>query len=278
MALWGNKDLVAKGGSVTIGLTNEVITGSGTSFTTAGYVVSEGDVIVVGTGATYGHAVIQTVTDGTTASIATTQYLIPHSVTGLIPAGTPYYITQRPISSLEDVNYQAPVVKSNRTSTVYGVDFSEVGAASTTAYAVTHSGWVGVTTYNDCNGNLRVKHEVLVAGGIDFSGDLDAADDTVFRDPVITITTQPADVTGIGTTAAAVFTVVSTVNPTSAPLTYQWTESGSTLSDGGDYSGVTTPVLTVQNDSDKNTGIGYSVIITSGSARVVSAAGTITYA
>ena len=30
-------------------------------------------------------------------------------------------------------------------------------------YGVTHEGWVGVTTYNDTDGNLRVKKETLVA-------------------------------------------------------------------------------------------------------------------
>lgn len=32
-----------------------------------------------------------------------------------------------------------------------------------TAYDLTHGGWVGVTTYKDCHGNLRVKKETLVA-------------------------------------------------------------------------------------------------------------------
>ena len=52
------------------------------------------------------------------------------------------------------------------TTSVYGVDHLEVGVAATTDFAVGHSGWVGITTYVDTHGNLRVKHEVLVAGGI----------------------------------------------------------------------------------------------------------------
>ena len=50
--------------------------------------------------------------------------------------------------------------------TVYGVDETEVGLAATTAYAVSHGGWVGITTYTDMHGNLRVKSETLVAIGI----------------------------------------------------------------------------------------------------------------
>jgi hypothetical protein len=61
--------------------------------------------------------------------------------------------------------------------TVYGVDETEVGLAATTAYAVSHGGWVGVTTYTDMHGNLRVKSETLVAIGI--TG-LDQSDDAVF--------------------------------------------------------------------------------------------------
>lgn len=285
MALWGNRDLIGNAGTITINLSTEVVTGSGTTFTTTGYVVSEGDVIVVGAGATYGHAVIRTVTSNTVASIATTQYLIPHPTTKLIPAGTPYYITQRPIYSLEDVNYQAPVVKANRTSSVFGVDAQEVGTASTitvggkaAAYAVAHSGWVGVTTYVDQHGNLRVKSEVLVAGGIDFTARTDAADDAKFPDPTITIVTDVVDAVGVATDGNATFSVVASINPTYSPLTYQWYEDTTALSNGGDYSGATTSVLTVANDSDKDDGREYSVVIASGDTSVTSGVGTITYA
>ena len=44
---------------------------------------------------------------------------------------------------------------------VYGVSSS--GLATATSYAVPHAGWVGVHTYRDTHGNLRVKSEVLVA-------------------------------------------------------------------------------------------------------------------
>ena len=44
---------------------------------------------------------------------------------------------------------------------VYGVSSS--GLATATSYNVPHAGWVGVHTYRDQHGNLRVKSEVLVA-------------------------------------------------------------------------------------------------------------------
>lgn len=199
MSLWGNKDLVGNAGTVTINLGTEAIAGSGTTFATTGYVVSEGDVIVVGAGATYGYAVISSVTSNTVASVATTQYLIPHPTTGLI-SGASYYITQRPISSLEDMVYRAPEVRTVGAGTstpnfgaVFGVDNAETAVAKVTtvggkagAYGVTHAGWVGITTYVDCHGNLRVKSETLVAMGKDSDGNGgiigDADDDARYPD------------------------------------------------------------------------------------------------
>jgi len=54
MALWGNKDLVYSDGTVAVNLTSKEITGTVgvVTFTTAG--ISTGDVVTVGTGATYG--------------------------------------------------------------------------------------------------------------------------------------------------------------------------------------------------------------------------------
>jgi len=63
--------------------------------------------------------------------------------------------------------------------TIYGVDPTEVGVAATTAYAVAHGGWVGITTYTASDGRLRVKNEVIVATG-SMTGD--QADDAVFAD------------------------------------------------------------------------------------------------
>ncbi len=46
---------------------------------------------------------------------------------------------------------------------VYGVAEYGADAAQTTSYALTHEGWVGITSYIDSEGNLRVKTETLVA-------------------------------------------------------------------------------------------------------------------
>ena len=66
---------------------------------------------------------------------------------------------------------------------IYGVDEAEQqktnsGSSTATAeqkkYNPAHAGWVGIQTYTDGHGNLRVKTEVLVAGS-SITGD--AADD-----------------------------------------------------------------------------------------------------
>jgi hypothetical protein len=181
MALWGNKDLVYSAGTVSVNLGTKTVVGAVgvTTFTTSG--ISTGNVITVGAGATYGYAVITGITS-TTLSIASTENFVSGLTT--VPAGTTYFVSQEPIYTLGDSVYRAPESKTVGYSTspvftgVFGVDSVEVGVAKTTPYAVTHSGWVGITTYVDTHGNLRVKHEVLVAGGILTTSD--APDDAVF--------------------------------------------------------------------------------------------------
>ena len=178
MALWGNKDSLSNlTGTITINLAAETITGSGTTFVTAG--IATGDIIVVGAGATYGQAVVSGITSATLISIASTQFLIPHPTLNTI-AGAGYTVTQKPKFTLEDGQYFAPEVKSNRFSAVFGVGTTETNVAAgrtvggkNAAYA--HAGWVGVTTYVDTHGNFRVKSETLVAGSTIIN---DAEDDT----------------------------------------------------------------------------------------------------
>ena len=68
--------------------------------------------------------------------------------------------------------------------TMYGVDTTEQGvanAASGTArkFAPAHAGYVGITSYTDMHGNLRVKTEVIVASS-SITGD--ASDDQLLPD------------------------------------------------------------------------------------------------
>ena len=181
MALWGNNDSVYSDGTIAVNLGTNTVTGTVgvVTFSTAG--IKTGDVITVGTGATYGYAIITGFTS-TTLSIANTANFVSGLTT--VVAGAAYNISEEPVYTLGDSIYRAPESKTTGFSTspvftgVFGVDQVEVGVAATTAYAVAHSGWVGIMTYVDTHGNLRVKSEVLVAGGILTT--TDAPDDGLF--------------------------------------------------------------------------------------------------
>jgi hypothetical protein len=192
MSLWGNKDLVYSDGTVSIDLGTKTVTGSVgvVTFTTSG--ISTGNVITVGAGATYGYAVITGFTS-TTISIASTAGFVSGVTT--VPSGTTYFVSQEPIYTIKDSVYRAPETKTTGFSTsrfftgVFGVDQNEVSVAAgrtvggkNAAYAVAHSGWVGIMTYIDSHGNFRVKSEVLVAGGISTVSANDAGDDALFPD------------------------------------------------------------------------------------------------
>ena len=169
MALWGNNDNVSSVGTLALDYATRVVTGTGTSFGISGEGAQEGDVIRFGTrggGSTYyGDAVIASIASSTSVTIASTMGL-----SGAAISGAEFTVSQLPKSSVlnsiySEASYGTP------DSLVYGVANAE-GVAS--EYHVTHEGWVGVTTYVDGEGNLRVKKETLVAmsgittGGIDY--------------------------------------------------------------------------------------------------------------
>ena len=110
-------------------------------------------------------AVITGITSATQLTIGT-QFLPSSNI-----SNKTYVISEKPKSTLLDSNYSA--------GDIFGVDEGEVGVANTTAYSVTHGGWVGITSYTDQHGNLRIKTETLVAMS-SISGD--AADDAKFAE------------------------------------------------------------------------------------------------
>jgi len=168
MALWGNNDNVGSAGTVSLNYATRVVTGTGTSFGIAGG-LSEGDVIRFGTrgggGIYYGDAVVVSVANSESVTIGSTMGL-----SGVAIAGAEFTVSQLPKSSVLDSKYSEASYGTND-SLVYGVENAD-GVSS--AYHVTAEGWVGVTTYVDNSGNLRVKKETLVAmsgittGGIDY--------------------------------------------------------------------------------------------------------------
>jgi len=159
MALWGNNDAVGSGGTVSLNYGTGVVTGTGTTFGQTG-AAQEGDVIRFGTrggGGTYfGDAVI--------VSIAGTQSLTIGSTAGLSGdaiSGVDFKVSQLPKYTVLDSHYSE--TNSDYDALVYGVNSGGQDSAQGTSYALSHVGWVGVTTYMGSEGELRVKSEVLVA-------------------------------------------------------------------------------------------------------------------
>jgi|TARA_R100000482_G_C5100615_1_gene135438 hypothetical protein len=155
MALWGNNDNVTSAGSVWLDYATGIVTATGTSFGETGS-AQEGDVIRFGDTSIYmGDAVIVSIASTLQCTIGSTMGL-----SGAGIAGTTFTVSQLPKSSVLDQTYSE--TRTDVDSRVYGVDADGATRTAATSYE-TGVGWVGVTTYNDNEGNLRVKKEILVA-------------------------------------------------------------------------------------------------------------------
>ena len=164
MALWGNNDNVGTAGSVSLNYATKTVTGgaltgqTGTLFGESGK-IQEGDVISFGVktkpGVFFGDAVVVSIASTTSLTIGSTAGL-----SGAAIAGTSFQASQQPDFVNLDSKYSER--NSDYSSHVYGVSAVQVGDAAGTVYE-TSGGWVGVQTYIDSSGALRVKSEVLVA-------------------------------------------------------------------------------------------------------------------
>lgn len=242
MALWGNID--AKGSGGTVGLTGLTVTGSGTTFGQVG-AAATGDIIRFGdvNGTYFGDAVIVGIASTTQLSIASASNLSGASI-----AATTFTISQLPKFTTLDSHYKVGV-NSTYESLVYGVDANEMGANSITDFDITHAGWVGVTTYLDWDGNLRVKSEVFVAMSSIVN---DANDDVVFPDRYIKIIAQPVGLTGVSTTQIQNISVVAASIPSTA-LSYEWQYSSNA---GVAYTAITSPVNNIVYTGTTGTTLG----------------------
>ena len=173
MALWGSSDNIVSAGIVTLALTGGDWIVSGEEHEaqfgqTAVGGAKTGDVIRFGyrgEGGTYfGDAVIVSIASSTRLTIGSTSGI--ENAAGI--AGTDYYVSELPVSSVIDSKYSEREGDSPGTedAIVVGVGTTNIS----TQYKPAHTGWVGVHTYTDMHGNLRVKSEVLVAAGKDLNG------------------------------------------------------------------------------------------------------------
>ena len=174
MTLWGNKDTVYSTGKVNCSSAGVVTKESGSIAWTSGNGVKVGQVLTLATdGNGAGQGIILSIDSATQITLTKLDNI---SAT----------------STFSDVDYEireTPVYEVNNPTQfginqVFGVDEAEVQTANAASgearkYAPPHAGWVGITTYTDTHGNLRVKSEVLVASST-ITGDSD--DDTILPD------------------------------------------------------------------------------------------------
>ena len=214
MALWGSKEKTADNlGTCGIDVSTKILTCTNANMQND---VEPGWVCTVGAGATYGYAIVKEVTSASTCTLVSVENLVsPHnSESGTdVPAGAALQISQEPLYIVNSAagNYYAPEIKttaahhhattgsgvlgfstSHIVSGIYGVDTAEQQEAvdDNSPYKPAHAGWVGITTYVDQHGNLRVKTETFVAmgkdhdnlGGIQNDGDRVDSDDAILPD------------------------------------------------------------------------------------------------
>lgn len=168
MALWGNNDNRDAQGTVTLDYATGICTGSnlesagsGTLFGEAGS-IQEGDVIRFGSmekpGTYFGDAVVVSIASTTQLTIGSTAGL-----SGAAIAATSFQASQLPKYTVLDSHYsESQALNNTAPGRVYGISTAGAEDANGTTYEV-GVGWVGIQTYVDNEGNLRVKKEILVA-------------------------------------------------------------------------------------------------------------------
>ena len=166
MPLWGTKDTVYSVGKVNC-TTAGVVTkqsGAGLNFTTSckvGMVVTLAD-----DGAGQGQGVIKSIDSNTQMTL--TNLDLPGAFSAV-----DYEVRETPIAEVKGGSFAV--------GEVFGVSVAEQQETvdDSSQYHPAHSGWVGITTYLNHDGTLRVKTEVLVANST-ISGD--SSDDTILPD------------------------------------------------------------------------------------------------
>ena len=184
MPLWGKKDTVYSTGKVNCTTAGVVTKQSGSIAWTAGNGVKVGQVLTLATdGAGPGQGIIKSIDSATQVTLDPERLDLPGAFTNV-----DYEIRETPKAEVRGGSFGI--------NEIFGVDSTEQSVATAASgearkYAPAHAGWVGITTYNDGNGNFRVKTEVLVAMGrgkdSDGSADTggitaDSGDDTILPD------------------------------------------------------------------------------------------------
>ena len=167
MPLWGKKDTVYSTGKVDCTTAGVITRQAGPIAWTAANGVKVGQVVTLATdGAGPGQGIIKSIDSATQLTL--TNLDLPGAFTNV-----DYEIRETPIAEVKGGSFAI--------NEVFGVSVAEQQETvdDNSQYHPAHSGWVGITTYLNHDGTLRVKTEVLVANST-ISGD--STDDTILPD------------------------------------------------------------------------------------------------
>lgn len=193
-------------------------------------------------------------------------------------------------SNANKTKVESTIASSSQAKTIVFVDETEAQLNENRQRGIDGPGWWSYFTYTDDAGNTRHKAEKLVAlANPDTNANETQSDDTIAADAAsaVTITAQPANVTGAATPYTGTFAVTTSTTGTPGTLAYQWQYQTATgtrwinITDTGVFSDSATDTLTL-TAAAKATYNGYKfrVKITSagGTEEVISNAATLTYA
>ena len=174
------------------------------------------------------------------------------------------------------------------TETIVFVDETEASLSENKERGINGPGWWAYRTYTDGAGKTRHKAEMLAfISNADSNANETDTDDTIAADvaSAITISAQPADVTGAADPFTGTFAVTASAD--AGTVTYQWQRQTPTgtrwtnVSDTGIWSGATTATLTL-TAADKADWDGYKFRVklnsTAGAEEVISDTASLTFA
>jgi len=182
------------------------------------------------------------------------------------------------------------VAASSQAKTIVFVDETEAQLNENRTRGIDGPGWWAYFTYTDTQGTTRHKAEKLLAlGNPDTNANETQSDDAIAADvaSAVTITAQPANVTGAANPFTGTFAVTTSTTGTPGTLLFQWqrqTPTGTAwtnITNTGAFTGATTNTLTLTNAAKASwDGYKFRVKITStgGTEEVISNSASLTYA
>jgi hypothetical protein len=279
MSLWGKLDAKALANNVAVVNGNATITLASGSFLNSGTnnYINEGDILVL-SGVSY---VVYKITDATHLDLhknyagSTGTVTAANAIRRTAPKAVAKYVIDG-----GDTN----------TGTLYFVDTTEAVLNENRSRGIDGPGWWIYKTHIDTEGNTRHKAEKIADLSVTSSDSGDWTDDSKVADvaSAVTITAQPAAVTGASTPYTGTFSVSTSTSGTPGTLTYQWqyqtisqTSKWTDLTNSAPFSDTTGATLTLTSAAKSiYDGYKFRVKINSlgGTEEVISNSASLTYA